>query len=188
MNPSLGWIQAFMCVADHLDYALAGQDLGINANRAKQRVHKLGGWLGKVLFNDHPIQLTAGDGEAFIPIAWAVLQKADAACPAQKDETTADYFARRAAKISEIHLDDLERFLSVAQQGSYKGAASILDCDVTTVQRSIQALEDVTGSRLFSGRSILALTDDGVTFRDTAGYIAQALNDFRAVSSDHYGN
>lgn len=181
MSPSLGWIQAFLCAADHLDYKRAAEDLGVSANSAKQRVRELEIWLHKILILDDPIELNEIDGLLFLPIALGVLQSFEAACPDCKGASVGPYATRRAKKISKIRLNDLERFLSVADAGSYKGAASILGCDVTTVQRSIQALEDVTDKQLLLGRSSLTLTGDGEAFKDTAAYIAQSLNDFRAV-------
>lgn len=186
MSPSLGWIQAFLCVADHLDYKLAAQDLGIHANSVGQRVQKLEQWLVKLLIMDDPIELTEPDGLLFIDIAWDVLQTVERACPSYKNDLTGTQRTRKAKQISNIRLDDFERFLSAADQGTYKGVASLSGCDVTTVQRSIKALEAVTGKQFFSGHSSIKLTGDGETFRKNAAHIVKLLNDFRAVVPADY--
>lgn len=186
MSLSLGWIQAFLCVADHLDYELAAQNLGIHANSVRQRIQKLEQWLLKLLIMDDPTELTEPDGLLFIDIAWDVLQTVERACPSYKNEMTGTQRTHRTKKISNIRLNDFERFLYVADQGTYKGAASLSGCDVTTVQRSIKALEAVTGKQFFSGHSSLKLTGDGETFRKNAAHIVKSLNDFRSFVPPDY--
>jgi len=186
MSPSLGWLKAFLAVAAHNDYERAATDLGINADRAKLRVEKLELWLRKVLILDGPTELSPVDGTAFIAIAGDMLAMIEAAYFGADVSGAAAPNGKRAEVISKLRLHDLERFLAVADMGDFKGAADVARCNVTTVQRSIRDLEKVTGTKLLSGRSMLALSDDGAKFRETAQVIVDALNGFRAQIPDDY--
>ena len=186
MSPSLGWLQAFLAVADHNDYEQAAKVLGVDANRVKLRVEKLERWLHKILIMDHPTDLNPDDGVQFIPVAWDALRKFEAACASSEMPISVARAHKMAGLISKLRLHDLERFLAVADMGDFKGAADVARCNVTTVQRSIRDLEKVTGTKLLSGRSMLALSDDGAKFRETAQAIVDALNGFRAKIPDDY--
>lgn len=186
MTPSFGWLQAFLCAADHLDYERAGADLGLNANRVKQRVLKLENWFHKLLIMDNPTELSTGDGADLIPIALAALNSFAISCPECKDLMMGFSKTHQGKLISEITLDDLARFLAVAEEGSYKGAAIAHDCNVTTIQRSVKLLEKVTKRSLFTGHSSLKITNDAEVFKESAAFIIRSLSKFRAVVLDDY--
>jgi len=186
MSPSLGWLQAFLCTADHLDYGRAAEDLGISANRVQQRVRKLEQWLHKVLILEAPIELDEANGVQFISIAWEVLSRLGAACLGDNFSITGLEDASRTKLISEVRLHDLERFLALAGEGTFKGAADVSRCDVTTMHRTIKDLETATGSKLVSGHGSVQVTDAGEAFKDVALFILKSLNDFRAVIPDDY--
>lgn len=181
MNLSLGCLQAFLAVADHLDYRRAADDLGVSSKVAKDRVGQLEAWLHKVLILDDPIELNEADGLLFIPIAWEIVRRFNSACHASNNLPDKPAKTPKAKQISRVRLNDLEIFLSVASEGSYKGAASLLNCNVTTVQRSIGALRIVTGQELISGRSILTITEEGEEFRHLAEFVTRSLQEFRGV-------
>jgi hypothetical protein len=186
MSPSLGEIQAFLCVADHLDYKLAAEELEISPTGVKQRVEALQTWLNKLVIQDPPIEISAGAGDAFVPIALEILNRFEDACPTYQGQSVGAFGTSRIKMMAKIHLHDLGRFLAVANEGTYKGAAADFGCDVTTVQRSIQALEALTDTTFFSGRTTLTLTGDGEAFRETAAFIVKSLNDFRAVIPENF--
>lgn len=186
MSPSLGWLQAFLCAADHLDYECAAKDLGINANGVRLRVQKLEQWLHKLLILDNPTELNERDGVEFIPIALEALQRFEAACSGGNGLATGVPATPRTKLMSKISLNDLERFLSVADELTYKGAAISLSCDVSTIHRNIKDLERVTKNELLSGRVSLQLTEAGEMFRDAASFITKSLHAFRAVIPDDY--
>lgn len=186
MSPSLGWLQAFLCTADHLDYGRAAEDLGINANRVQQRVCKLEQWLRKVLILEAPIELSEADGVQFISIASEVLSRLEAACLGGNFSITGLEGAARTKLISKVRLHDLERFLALAGEGTFKGAADVSRCDVATIHRTIKDLEKATGDRLVSGRVSVRVTAAGEAFKDVALFILKSLNDFRAVIPDDY--
>lgn len=181
MSPSLGWLQAFLAVADHLDYTLAANDLGVSAETAKQRVEKLEAWLHRILVLVDPLELNETDGLLFIPIAVEIVRRFEAACHVSDDLSDRSPKAQTAKQVSKVRLKELESFLSVASERSYKGAARLLNCDVTTVQRTIRDLQSVTGHKFFSGRSVLNLTEEGEEFCDLAEFITRSLQEFRAV-------
>jgi DNA-binding transcriptional LysR family regulator len=181
MKLSLGCLQAFLAVADHLDYRKAAEDLGVSSKVAKDRVGQLEAWLHKVLILDDPIELNEADGLLFVPIAFEILQRFESACHASNNLPDQPAKTPKAKQISRVRLNDLESFLSVASEGSYKGAADLLNCNVTTVQRSIRSLQIVTGQELISGRSVLTITEEGQEFRHLAEFVTRSLQEFRGV-------
>lgn len=186
MSPSLGWLQAFLCAADHLDYQLAANELGMSANRVLQRVEKLERWLHKILIFDDPIELNDADSAEFIAVAWEVLNRFAATCQGDNFSIAGLDGLPRTRLIAKVRLYDLERFLALAGEGTIKGAADVARCDVGTVYRTVRDLEKVTGSQLVRGRVSVHLTDAGELFRDAAAYIVKSLNDFRAIVPDDY--
>ena len=52
VSPSFGWIQAFLCAAEHLDYEKTGKLLDISKKSAQERVEALEIWLNKILILD----------------------------------------------------------------------------------------------------------------------------------------
>lgn len=187
MSPSLGWLQAFLCAADHLNYELAAVDLGLNsAQRVERRVEKLEVWLRKILIMNDPIELNEGDGIAFIEVAWAALKSFGSACPAAEGLITGASRAPLAKHISKINLEDLQRFLTVVEDKTYKGAAFRLGLDTSNIHRSIKSLERASGRSLFSGHGLLTLTHDGENLRQAAEFIISSLISFRAVVPDDY--
>jgi hypothetical protein len=186
MSPSLGWLQAFLCAADHCDYERAARDLGTSAARIKLRVEKLEQWLHKILILDDPTEVNEGDGAQFISIAWEALIRFEAVCSGCNFSITGLGGAPRTERISKIRLHDLERFLALANEGTFKGAAAVSRCDVATIHRSIEQLENVSGNRLFFGRVTVQLTGAGDAFKDAASFILKSLNDFTAIIPDDY--
>lgn len=47
-----------------------------------------------------------------------------------------------------MKLDDLRTLIAIAQQGSFRAAASALDIPPATISRRLQRLEDTLGSQL----------------------------------------
>lgn len=184
MTLSLGWLQAFRCAAHHLDYGPAAEELGVTPGQVKQRVLKLEVWLRKVLLLDQPLELSEGDGAAFVAIATDVLNRCEAAWPERGAVLAGS--ARRRKLISKVRLEDLERLLAVTKAGSYKAAAADLACEISTVQRSVKALELLAGQPLFSGRAMLKLTPAGERIRDAASFVSSTLYSFRGVVPEGY--
>lgn len=186
MSPSLGWLQAFLCAADHLDYELAADELGLSAQGAWLRVQKLEQWLHKVLILDDPIELNDANGAQFITVAWEVLNRFAASCQGDNFSILGVDGLPRTRLIAKVRLHDLERFLALANEGTFKGAAEASRCDVATLHRTIKDLEKVTESKLVAGRVSVHLTDSGEAFKDAASFIVKSLNDSRAVIPDDY--
>lgn len=164
-SPTLGWLEAFLCTAHYCDYARAGLDLGLHADSVKKRVHKLEGWLSKVLICDidRPIELAPGDGDDFVEVAWGILRAfLDSRTP--KAALHADY--------SNIAHADLQHFLAAADEAGYHG--------VPGRWHGVRAIEAALGKRLFRGRGTLSLSNEGSEFRGVAVRIVRALDDFRA--------
>lgn len=187
MSPKLGWIQSFLCVVEHFDFDLAGKELGVSGAIARKRVQDLEIWLRKILILDDviPPELSDIDGVPFLEIAWDVLKRFEAACSRQNSEAGGLCSTRQAKKIAHISLDDLQRFLTVGEVGSFKAAASVMSCNVTTLQRSIKSIELITKTQLFTGHASLTLTADGNRFKNDASYIVNALTSFRAPTPSH---
>lgn len=190
MSPSLGWLQAFLsaadCAAGEQDFARAGDELGLSAQGLWLRVQKLEQWLNKILIFEDPIELNEADCTPLIHIASEVLNRFEAVCSGDNFSITGLAGAQRTKLISKVRLHDLERFLALATEGTFKGAADVSRCDVATLHRTIKDLEKATESQLVAGRVSVGLTDAGEAFKDAASFIVKSLNDFRAVIPDHY--
>lgn len=181
ISPSLGWLDAFLCTADRLDYKHAAQDLGIHASSVEQRVLKLEIWLRKILILDdvRPLEISEGDGEKFVHVALDIVQTFSAS-------RANGVGVVRSKKCSSITLADLEHFLAVADEGNYKGAGFASNRDGTAAWHSVRALENALGKTLVLGRSALRLSDEGAEFRSAATHIVNSFYDFRAVIPADY--
>lgn len=190
MSPSLGWLKAFLkaaeCATGDQDFARAADELGLSTQGLWLRVQKLEQWLRKILIRDDHPELIRDDGVQFSKIAREVLSRFEAVCSAGNFSTTGLAGAARTKLISKVRLHDLERFLALATEGTFKGAAEASRCDVATLHRTIKDLEKVTESKLVAGRVSVHLTDSGEAFKDAASFIVKSLNDSRAVIPDDY--
>lgn len=80
------------------------------------------------------------------------------------------------------HLAALRLFLRAADAGSFSRAAALERCQVSTVSRAVQALEDDLGAALFSRSTRqLQLTEAGSRFRDGARLVLDDLEQARAA-------
>ncbi len=80
------------------------------------------------------------------------------------------------------HLAALRFFLRAADTGSFSRAAAAERCQVSTVSRAVQALEDDLGAALFSRSTRqLQLTEAGTRFRDGARLVLEELEQARAA-------
>lgn len=80
------------------------------------------------------------------------------------------------------HLAALRLFLRAADAGSFSRAAALERCQVSTVSRAVQALEDDLGAALFSRSTRrLQLTEAGNRFRDGARLVLDDLEQARAA-------
>lgn len=186
MSPSLSWLQAFLCAADHLDYDLAAADLGMKPGRVLLRVQKLEQWLHKILILDDPIELNDVDGAQFKAIAWDILNRFATTCAGDDFSITGMGTSPRTKLLAKVRLHDLERFLALGDEGTYKGAALATGCDAATIYRTIKDLEKVTGHQLVRGRVSVRMTDAGEVFRNAASAIVKSLYDFRAEVPEGY--
>ncbi len=80
------------------------------------------------------------------------------------------------------HLAALRLFLRAADTGSFSRAAAAERCQVSTVSRAVQALEEDLGAALFSRSTRhLQLTEAGSRFRDGARLVLDDLEQARAA-------
>ncbi|NTZ42880.1 LysR family transcriptional regulator [Altererythrobacter sp. SALINAS58] len=170
-DPRLGWLEAFVATAQHLDFALAGEELGLNASRVRRNVEKLEEWLHKILIiDDVPLELYAVDGVQFLDAASGILKSAQSL---QRHETIRG--DRLPSAVSRVRLSELESFVSIAKLGNYKASAYDQQRSDAQIRRNLRQLERAFGCALVSGHSQIELTDFGREAFDVVSNMVSTL-------------
>ncbi len=183
-DPRLGWLEAFVATAQHLDFQLAADELGLSATIVKQSVEKLERWLHKILIvDDGPLELYSVDGAQFLPIASGILKSVRSIN--QGGAISGGGVTGASPALSSVRLSELESFLSIAKHGNYKSSAHQMKCSGSQIRRDVKKLEDVFGCALLAGWSRIEPTPLGHQFAELATGIVFILRESVAdISAD----
>jgi len=123
-NIRLGWLQRFCAVAQHGNYARAGQDCNIDPTCVSDGVQSLERALGRMLIYPTTARVSAM-GKAFLPTAQAIVGLTNIS----------------GRNVSNITIGALECLIAVCECDSYVAAARHLGCTRFKVMRTLNDLE-----------------------------------------------
>lgn len=171
----LGWLDTFLSLAHHLDYAAAGKELDVPAARVRKRIAQLEEWLGRDLLDTHQEtpSLDLPFAEEFMLTAIEALTMFDAASRHPLGRTP-----QRERAL--LRLADLRTFLAVADKKNYDLAAREIDQTTGNIRRTVHRLEHVLGRKLITGHMWVEVPPEAADFVVTAREIITRLQALRA--------
>lgn len=180
----IGWLEAFIAVAQRGSYVAAGEVLGVNRTAAQRNVSKLEMWMRRVLVMDDELPHTLSpDGKLLMPLAVRTLRAFETQPAALCLD--ANYPLTGVRKTTRTNIS-LNAFRSLAafkteKVNSYDRAGSLLGIAVKSVRFDISNIERIVGYRVVKGYSTISLTEDGLAFLAQIEGLADALTRFRST-------
>lgn len=161
-DPQICWIDAFLALANRLDYQDAAKDLDESEKVVRERVRRLEAWLGRELIvPGRRLELQQPDGHEFALTAIGVMEAFDDCCTRK---STASAERERLEARARVRLSDLQTFLDLVEMGKYEALAVDSGRHVKTIRLAIERLDRAAGAPIFIGKGTGQLRPRSQTF------------------------